>query len=322
MSDLHAAMERLSGVDRATLDYMLGKFENSPQFARLAAATREDYRYCRSVLQGFLTKIGIPFAELRRSSITQSVIQRMVDTIGVDHPSKANHVKRYLSAAYTWAGRRMSEPANPAKGVEQAAERKAPTIPSRDEMRAFIVFLRERGSLSGRQSGALPSYLWAAAEIAYRCRMRGVELMDLTDDCRTDVGVIVRRRKGSLDNITAWCPSLLEAWEWLESRRNTIWDRRCMPVPMLPSRRRLFVAEDGGVLSRSGLHSAWGRAMSAGVNAGIADRRWGMHALKHRGITDTPGGREVRQTAAGHKTASMTDTYSHELDVYPASGDV
>jgi site-specific recombinase XerD len=322
LSDLHAAMEALGGVDRTSLDYMLAQFEASRKFRKLADGTQDNYRYCRRVLQGFQTKLGIPFAELRRASITAPVIQRLVDAIAETHPTKANAVKRDLSAAYKWGGLRMGVKDNPARGVEQAAEKGDPRMPSKDTMRAMIAFLRARGSLPSRSKGSLAPYVWAVAEIAYRCRMRSVEVRDLTDANATDEGIIVIRRKGSLDNITAWCPELREAWDWLAARRDRVWAKRRKVIPMLPKDRPLVVNESGGPLSRYTLNSAWRRAMAQALEAGIItpEERFGLHGLKHRGITDSPGKRRDKQDAGGHKKATTTDIYNHELDVYEPAG--
>lgn len=322
LSDLHAAMENLHGVDRGSLDYMLGKFEASAQFAQLAPGTQDDYRYCRGVVQGFKTKLGISFAELRRSGITPVAIQRLVDKLAEAHPTQANHVKRYLSAAYGWARLRMGVTDNPAKGVAQAKERGAHRMPDRDTMRAFITFLRQRGALPTRSKGSVAPYLWAVAEIAYRCRGRSVEVREMTDADALEEGVIVRRHKGSLTNITRWCPELEEAWGWLQARRDAIWRNKLPVVPIEPARRPVLVTEAGKAVGRYTLLSAWKRAVKQAIEAKVitADTRFGLHGLKHRGITDSPGKRRDKQDAAGHKTPGQTDDYNHDFDVYEPAG--
>lgn len=322
LSDLHAAMETLHGIDRGSLDYMLGRFETSAQFKALAPGTQDDYRYCRKAVQDFETKIGIKFGDLRRSAITPPAIQRLVDKIAEKHPTKANHVKRYLSAAYSWARLRMGVAENPAKGVAQAKERKAHRMPERDTMRAFVAFLRQRGSLQTRSKGSLAPYIWAVAEIAYRCRARSVEVREMTDADATAEGVIVRRHKGSITNITAWCPELKEAWDWLAARRDAIWRAKLAVVPIEPAKRPVLVTESGRAVGRYTLNSAWRRAVKQAIRAKVitAETRFGMHGLKHRGVTDTPGGRTARKDAAGHKSQAMSDLYSHDLDVVKPAG--
>lgn len=322
LSDLHAAIETLHGVDRGSLDYMLGRFEDSPQFKALSKGTQDDYRYCRRVLQDFETKIGVKFADLRRSAITPPAIQRLVDKLAEDHPTKANHVARYLSAAYSWARLRMGIAENPAKGIQQAKERRAHRMPTSDTMRAFVAFLRQRGSLTTRSKGSVAPYIWAVAEIAYRCRARSVEVREMTDADATEEGLIVRRHKGSLTNITAWCPELKEAWEWLQARRDMIWRAKLPVVPIEPAKRPVVVTESGRSVGRYTLNSAWRRAVKQAIEAKVitAETRFGLHGLKHRGVTDSPGKRRDKQDAAGHKTPSQTDDYNHDFDVYEPAG--
>ena len=321
LSDLHKAMELAQGTDSSTLDYMLGQFEESGQFkSEISEATRTDYRYCRDVLQRHATKLGVTFAYLRRDAIKPPLIQRLVNDIAKKFPTKANHVKRYLSVAYQWGMLNGYTVSNIAQGVRQAKERKAHRMPEEDAARAVIALLRVRGAMPSRRKGSVAPYVWAVAEIAYRCRMRGVEVRNLTDANRTDTGVIVKRVKGSDDNLTTWCPELTEAWSWLVSRRARIWLKK--PSFRAQALRPLVVSEDGAALSKSALNSAWRRAMAVAIEAGVigVDSRFGLHGLKHRGITDTPGRKADKKAASGHKTDAMLDLYDHALQVVEAAG--
>lgn len=321
LSDLHKAVELASGVDSSTLDYMLGKFEESGQFkAEISDNTRTDYRYCRDALQRHQTKLGIPFSSLRRAAITPPLIQRLVNDIAVKTPSKANHIKRYLSVAYQWGVLNGYADNNVAQGVRQAKERKAHRMPEADTMRAVVALLRARGAMPSRRKGSVAPYIWAVAEIAYRCRMRSVEVRHLTDAHKTDAGIVVERVKGSDGNVTRWCPELVEAWGWLVARRARVWLKK--PSFRAQALRPLVVSEDGCALSKSALNSAWRRAMAVAIEAGVigADSRFGLHGLKHRGITDTPGRKADKKAASGHKTDAMIELYDHELQVVDPAG--
>jgi hypothetical protein len=321
LSDLHKAMELAKGADSSTLDYMLGKFEESGQFrTEIGANTQTDYRYCRDTLQRHMTQLGVAFAYLRRASIKAPLIQRLVNDIAVKTPSKANHVKRYLSVAYQWGVLNGYAEVNVAQGVRQAKERKAHRMPEADTARDVIALLRARGALPSRRKGSVPPYVWAVAEIAYRCRMRSIEVRNLTDANRTDAGIIVERVKGSDGNLTTWCPELMEAWGWLVSRRARIWLKK--PALRAKALRPLVVAEDGSVLSKSALNSAWRRSMAVAIEAGVIDKdsRFGLHGLKHRGVTDTPGTRADKKQASGHKTDAMTALYDHEIPTVKPAG--
>jgi hypothetical protein len=318
LSELHQAMELAQGVQTDTLDYMLAKFEESAKYKALSEATRADYGYCRLALQRHKTKLGCSFADLRRAMLTPPVIQKLIDTIAEKHPAKANHVKRYLSAAFKWGIQRGHATSNPAAIVSQAKERKAHRMPEHDLSREVIAFLRVRGALPARREGALAPYLWAVAEIAYRCRMRSVEVRMLTDASASDEGIRVVRVKGSRGNLTTWCPELREAWGWLIARRARIWLKR--GSARAKETRPLVVSERGVALSKSALNSAWQRAMAAAIETGVIDdaSRFGLHGLKHRGITDTP--KADKKAGGGHKTEAMTNLYDHELQVVDPAG--
>lgn len=233
LSDLYHAMEQLNGIERDTLDYLLKFHSSSPQFAGLAKATQDDYKYCRTILQNFRTKLGIPFASLKLRKITLPLVQVLVDDIAAGKrsfddvplqptPSSGAHVQRYLSAAFTWGMPRGHCLTNPADGVDMPKERKAHRMPDAVTMKAVVALFKRRGALPSRRRGSLAPYVWAVAVIAYACRMRGVEVRELTGADETDEGIIVDRRKGSLGNITRWSTDLEEAWNWLKKRRNQI----------------------------------------------------------------------------------------------------
>lgn len=154
LSELCQAMEALRGVDRDSLDYMLAQFHASLQFMQLAKATQDDYGYCRLALDRFQTKLGVPVTDLRRAGITTPFLQRLVDEIAATHPAKANHVKRYLSAAFTWARQRGYATENPAQGI-RAAKEKRDAMPNRAVMAAVVALLRERGALPSRRKGSV-----------------------------------------------------------------------------------------------------------------------------------------------------------------------
>ncbi|NID06601.1 integrase [Luteibacter jiangsuensis] len=322
MSDLHKAMEAVRGVKTDTLDYLLDKFDGSAHFRGLAAATQEGYAYAHEALRKHPTKLGIPFAKLPLSTITTPLLQRLVDQIAEEFPTKANAIKRYLSVAFNWGVRRGHCAGNPAKGVAQAKERRAHRMPEEDVMKGVAAFLRARGAMSGRRKGSLAPYVWAVAALAYLCRMRGVEVRDLTDASVTDEGLMVVRRKGSRPTLVRWSAELRDACDWLAARRTEVWARKRMPIPLQAKDRPLVISEDGAPLSKGAMSSAWRRAMAAAKEAGliVEEQRFGLHGLKHRGITDTEGDTAEKQQASGHKTQQMVHHYDHSIPVVDVAG--
>jgi hypothetical protein len=51
-----------------------------------------------------------------------------------------------------------------------------------------------------------------------------------------------------------------------------------------------------------------------------AESKFGLHGLKHRGVTDTGGGKAGKKEASGHKTDAMLNLYDHEVPVVDPAG--
>jgi len=321
MSDLHAIMEARRGIDSGSLSWLLGEFHNSLVFKALAAKTKEGYERQRHIATNFKTRAVGLMGSLQCAKISTHFIQRIIDAIAEQgHPAKANHLLRYLRRVFAWGIRRGHCPANPCKGVAQAKERKRRRVPSVDLMERVIAHARVAGSLQAHTEGSCPPYLWIVAELAYLLRLRGIEVLDLTDASMQREGVLVTRRKGSRGNVTRWTQRLRTAWEAAVEYRTGITPRG-LPVPIDPAKRCLIVAQDARRLSKSGLDSAWQRFMVSLVENGVitAEQRFGLHALKHRGITDTEGNRADKQEASGHKSAAMLDIYDHSVPIVDPS---
>lgn len=232
-------------------------------------------------------------------------------------------MQRYLSAAFVWAMPRGFCEYNPAEGVDMPREKKAHRMPDLVTMKAVVALFKRRGALATRTRGSLAPYVWAVALIVYACRMRGVEARALTDADETPEGIVVDRRKGSLGNLTRWSPELREAWDWLKRRRNGIWAKKRRSVPLRPENRPLIVTEGGNAVGKSTMSSAWRRAMAVAMEAGLitTEERFGLHSLKHRGVTDTKGTKADKQLASGHKSMQMVHHYDHERPVVDPAGD-
>ncbi|KRG65821.1 hypothetical protein ABB27_14755 [Stenotrophomonas terrae] len=335
LSDLFAIMEQRSGRNAAgSVGALIEAYEDSTTFKGLASITQKDYtRYGKS-LGDIKTKSGAAFTTLIADKLTTAIIQRLVESIakgkpaskpGADDairgmPSKANHLKRYLSLLFAWGRQHGHCLTNPAEGVAGAKERKQHNMPERVAMLAVINFAYQRGLLQSRAKGSGPPYLAPLMTIAYACRLRGIEALTLTDANEHAEGILTNRRKGSRDNIVRWTPELKAAWttakelraKILSSKRN-----KGKPVPMKPELRPIFIAEGGEQLSKDGLDTAWQKMIKAAILQKVIteDQRFSLHGLKHRGITDTKGNRADKQQSSGHKDSKMLDIYDHEIPV-------
>lgn len=323
LAELHRLAEDLTQVDRHKLRWLAQAFTASAQFKALSKKSRDGYEYTRKALLEQPTRIGT-FGELTTRKLTSAVIQRLIDRIADEGtPSKANAVLRYLRRLFRWGKNRGYCDDNPAQGVEPAKERQQRRLPETVVMSRLIARAQERGDDYPKrgQAGSCPTYLWIVMEIAYLCRLRGIEVVTLTDAHVTEQGLRTNRRKGSRDNIVGWTPRLRAAVTAAQQRRAEIWERRARALPLLPERRPLIVSRSGDALRKSGFDSAWQRFIRLALSDETisAEERFGLHDLKRKGITDTKGTRGEKQAASGHRSEQMMDVYDLSLPVVKSS---
>lgn len=326
LSDLHVIAEQRSGVAvPGTISFVIDLFESSLSFAQLASTTQKHYRDYAKAIQTYPLKNGNALGDAIVDRLTPGVIRRLIDVVAQGrqaqgdgqvsvpaYPTKANHWLRYLRRVFGWAREHDHVKTNPASGVKQVKEKGAHRMPKPEVFRAVQAYARECSTRGARQKGAVPPYLWAAMELAYQARLRGIEVLTLTDAHNVGVELMTNRRKGSRDNLVRKGKHLTAAIDALQAYRQAVWERRKYPIPLQPTERYLFVGEDGDPLTRSGFNTAWQRMMKNAMTDRIlaAEDRFAMHGLKHRGITDTKGD---KKKASGHKTDAMLHVYDHEL---------
>ncbi|AMU99479.1 hypothetical protein [Xanthomonas citri] len=332
LSELHAIVESATCQHaRGTLAYLRTAFEASTEFTELSGDTKRDYRWCGEVACAYVLKDGAPLGQLQISRMNVPLVQRLVETLAAGRPasklqpaieprpSKANHVLRYLRRTFGWGIRHGICEKNPATGVRQVKEKGDHRMPEPEVFAAVLAFAEARGRLKAHTLGSVPPYLPAVMTLAYNLRLRGIEVTDLTDAHALQTGVRSERRKGSRDNVTLWNEELRATWKWLVDYRKEVTEARKLPVPLKPERRRLLVSQSGTPLSKSALDSAWQRMIAMAIREHVIaeEQRFGLHGLKHRGITDTAGNRADKQDAAGHATLEMTNRYAHDLPQVP-----
>ncbi|WP_455827833.1 site-specific integrase [Pseudomonas kilonensis] len=324
LAELHQIMDEGSNVDRGTLRYVCAQFHDSDRYKKLSSKTHTDYCYSRDVLLCIPTKLGKPLGDLAVKKFTAALIQRLVDRLADEGtPSKAAHALRYLRRVLQWARNRGFLEVNPAQGIEAPIERKRRRLPRQSTMDILIDRAKARGRLARNEPGGCPEYLASVMELAYLCRLRGIEVVTLTDVNELDDGILTNRRKGSRDNVVRWTPRLRAVWNNAKAIRSKIWERRNTAVPIAPSKRFIIVASHGGALRKTSLDTAWQRFITLAITDGVIDAedRFALHDLKRRGITDTIGTRADKQEASGHRDSRMMDIYDHSLPIVSPSAE-
>lgn len=320
LAELQTKLADVRGADRDTLDWLMGQFNNSPKFAKLAPRTQRDYKRYRVAIAAYKTKAG-KLGALPPGRLASTLFQGIVDKLEADGtPTKANHWLRYLRRVYNWAiGRVASIKANPLIGVDSAEEAKDVYVPTTAEYLRVVDFAKDRGARARGIKGAVAGYLWMMMEFMYLCRLRSIEAVTLTDAHELEAGVLTNRRKRSRDNTAQWGPRLRAALDAAVERRKRIFDRYKRPIPLKPDQRLLLVNELGGAVSEHAIQEAWSHLMREAIKAGVIGeaQRFGTHGCKHRGVSDTPGNRHDKQEGSGHRSERMMDTYDHEVPVVP-----
>lgn len=334
LSELHAIVEvRAGGSTRGTITHVLEQFHASLDFTQLAKSTRDHYEDYAKAIKAYPAKHG-KLGEQFVDRLAPPVFRHLVDTIAQGkpatkpgdkavpgYPTKANHWLRYLRRAFGWGIEHGTCKTNPCRGVKCVREVRDHRMPELAAFRNVQMYARACSLLGARQPGSLPPYLWAAMEIGYQARLRGIEVLTLTDAHNWADDLLTNRRKGSRDSLVRKNTNLARAIDAVRLYRTEVWKRKRREIPIRPEQRYLFVGEDGDPLSRRGFNTAWGRMMRNAVKDGVLAKedRFGLHGLKHRGVTDTKGD---KKKASGHKTDAMVHLYDHELPrVDPAGQD-
>jgi len=323
LSQLHGIMEDFVDFERGSVSWLLDMFHESSAFKKLAPSTRAGYEKIRRSVESRKTKIG-PLGALSTVRLTRPAMQTLVDAIADEGtPTKANHLLRYLRRVFHWGMNRDHCKHNPFSGLEQATERAKRRVPTEHIREVILAFCRARGKYTAHREGAVAPYLWPVCEIAYLCRLRGIEVVTLTDANVLEDGLLTNRRKGSRDNITKWSPKLRAAVDAAQAHRGWTWERKRTPVPLSAAARALFVNQDGQPLKKGTFDSAWQTMIRLAIQEGVisVEQRFSVHGLKHAGITDTRGTRGEKQLASGHKSERMLDTYDHSVPIVKPAGE-
>lgn len=325
MSELHKAMESL-GQDVDCLDWLWSKFRASRQFTERTKATQADWTYCAGIIAKTPSKVpGITAGRVPLSAWRPAAFQKLIDLIAeLNGPSAAVHVSRYLRRLVNWSVLRELMHTSPLPDrFELPKERARRRLPAKDVVARLLQFGQERSSIPAHEKGSVSPFICPTLILARRCRLRGVEVFGLTDADMLDDGIRCTRRKGSAGNVTRWTPELAATVKAAQRRRDAIWQAKGRAVPLKPEDRPLLVTQDGTPITKSTWQSAWTRFMRAAIGAGVIKQedRFGIHDMKRRGATDTPGTKAEKMDATGHKTRSELDKYDFELPVVDAAGD-
>jgi len=307
LAEIWQAAEAQTPKTIATFATLTLEFEQTHIWKKLSPLTQKDYANCR---QTIITRVssGGKLGDLPLNKWTVGLIRRYRDKRAEDSESRANKELAYIKRIFSWAYEYEKVPINPGTGIKKLA------IAPRQhyaEDRDYHYLLN-----IAKKSGYW--YVPYAMELAYLCRMRMSEVMDLTDANERDDGLIIYRRKGSKTNITSWEPRLRATWDELKQKRNAILSGRKQPHPIRADRRFLFISErTGDKINASSMQTAMQRISGLAEEQaridGVEFTHFTFHDLKRKGISDTAA--SDRMASAGHRSTDMMRVYDVKPDI-------
>lgn len=307
LAEIWQAAEAQQVKTIATFATLSAEFQLTHIWKKLSPLTQNDYLGCHQAIISRDTSTG-RLGDVPLNKWTVGLIRKYRDKRAEESESRANKDLSYIKRIFSWAYEYEKVPLNPANGIKKLS------IAPRQhyaEDRDYHYLLN-----IAKQSG----YWYApyAMELAYLCRMRMSEVMDLTDANELDNGLIIYRRKGSKTNITEWEPRLRAIWDGLKQKRNAIMSDRKQPHPIRADRRFMFISErTGNQIVISSMKTAMQRIKAAAKlqaeKDGVEFNDFTFHDLKRKGISDTPT--NERRASAGHRSDEMMKVYDVKPDV-------
>ncbi len=307
LSEIWQATEAQAVRTVATFTTLSNDFQQTLTWRELSRSTQKDYLNCHHAITTKETTVG-KLGDVPLAQWTVVVIRKYRDKRAEDSKSRANKELSYIKRVFAWAYEYGIVPVNPGTGVKKL---KIEPRQHYAEDRDYHYFLT-----IAKQSGYW--YVAPAMELAYLCRMRMCEVMDLTDANEQDNGLIIYRRKGYKTNITEWQPRLRAIWDELKQKRTEILNDRKQPSPIRADQRHLFISErTGDKLNISSLQTAMQRinalAKDQAQKDGVEFTHFTFHDLKRKGISDTDA--PDRMASAGHRSPGMMKVYDVKPDV-------
>jgi len=307
LAEIWQAVEARQEKTIVTFTTLSLEFQQTHTWNKLSHTTQADYKGCHHAITTRPTSTG-KLGDVPLTQWTVGLIRRYRDKRAEESESRANKDLSYIKRVFSWAYEYEKVPSNPATGIKKLSIQPRQHYAEDLDYHYLLNIAKQSGYW----------YVAYAMELAYLCRMRMSEVLDLTDANELENGLIIYRRKGSKTNITEWQPRLRAIWDELKQKRNTILAARKQPHPIRADQRHLFISErTGDKLVISSLKTAMQRikavAKAQAEKDGVKFNDFTFHDLKRKGISDTTPGE--RRLSAGHRSDAMMNVYDVKPDV-------
>ncbi|USE78953.1 tyrosine-type recombinase/integrase [Cupriavidus gilardii] len=251
------------GNDAGTFGRLWLQYRDTPDWRKLAAATRRDYEQCWLQLEP-------RFAEVHAGHLRASHVARYMRVERAEAPVRANREVALLSNLCNLAIERGEAEANPCRQVRRNTEQPRTKAPATAALTAFLDWLSKQ-SPQRRVIGL-------AAEYAAVAGNRKVEFLDLVrPQVDRAAGVIRTKRakqrgikRGEIIEEIEITPKLADLLDRIEAM-HTARDRDCL---------YLFPNRHGTAYTAAGFKAMWGKIMNAALEEKVITDRFTFHDLR------------------------------------------
>lgn len=285
----------LGGSVRFSLHWLDEQYSKSERFRSLSVKSQANIGFMRRLLDHKIKVSGAAglFGDLQASALTPPMLRSLFDRrlqiyrdAGKKGSAIVNRERAYLSAMLSWGIEHIDGlglATNPCKGIRGAKETPRSRYVTEDDYQIQSDMARE-----------IADYLPVVFELAYLCAARGSEIVALRRDSIRDEGLVIRRGKGSRDNIIKWSTRLRQAVAAATRGHSNL---------------HLIVNTQDQPLNKHALDTAMQRLKAKMEESGHGAQWWTLHDLKRKGLTDA-----ADKTIAGHRTEAMRQRYNVGLD--------
>ncbi len=261
-----------------TIRWLLKTYIESDSFKEKGLKTQKNQLYLVNTICQHKTSNG-KVGDKQLSKVTAGFWTVFMESLKAQGKTPtANNCRSFLNVAWCWA----------------YARDKAPIPSPIQHSIKFKTQVRDRYVTDAEYTAVYnqaENMVQRAMELAYLCRLRSIEVLEMKQDQLLDEGILCRRRKGSKDNIAIWNDRLRKA--------------------VKPQAQSEYVVHyrSGKQLQHRELNKRFLQALRAsGVD------HFTFHDLKAKGISDTKA--ELRKGAGGHRSDSAAQVYDRSIDRY------
>lgn len=235
MPEIWQAYEAQEAKSETTFKSLSLDFQQSLAWRDLSRLTQDDYLGCHAKIINCKTASGL-FGDQPLVKWTIGTVRNYRDFRAEESRSRANKELSYIKRVFSWAYEYEKVKSNPAKGIKKLTVAARKHYAEDNDYNFLLQVAKESNYW----------YMPFAMEIAYLCRMRLAEVVDLRDGDERPEGLYIRRRKGSKDNITEWSPRLEQAWKSGKEIRNKILEKNVYQFISSPKKAPSSLAKEPG----------------------------------------------------------------------------